>query len=357
MFGEAFGLYTHIRKNRFRSRVLLAGLFVLSYLASFAVILIWLGVQGVPRNVDILRYTTGVFLTALPFVTVGIAIWIFIGYRANVGIVASLTGARSLERTDAPRIYELMENLCISRGMKTPKLMIVEDQALNAFASGVNEKQYTVTLTRGLIDNLDERELEAVIAHELTHIRNEDVKLMIVAVVIAGVISFIAEIAFRSFRFSGSSRSSSSSSNDKSGAAAFIIVGILVLAVAGILASVIRFSLSRSREYLADAGAVELTKNPDALISALLKISGRADLEGVPSGVMDMCIENDPDDVSDIFSTHPSISKRVQALVNYAGGREPAPPKLPDRPTLPSIVESRGPWGTARPARGPWADG
>jgi heat shock protein HtpX len=124
----------------------------------------------------------------------------------------------------------------------------------------------------------------------------------------------------------------------------------MAVIVAGILASVIRFSLSRSREYLADAGAVELTKNPDAMISALLKISGRADISGVPSGIMDMCIENDPDDMSDIFSTHPSISKRVQALVGVAGGR--LPPRLNEmslRPPLTAIVEARGPWGVRHP--------
>ncbi len=356
MVGPTFGLYTHIRRNRFRSRMLLGGLFVLAWIASFAAILIWLGVYGVPRGVDPRGYVMQTFVFAFPFVTVGVAIWIFIGYRANVGIISSLTGAKEMSRSDAPKIYAMLENLCISRGMTTPRLMIVDDPALNAFASGVNEKQYTVTLTRGLIENLTDPEIEAVIAHELTHIRNEDVKLMIVAVVIAGVISFVAEIAFRSLRFSGSSRSSSGS--DKSNAGLLIVVGILVLAVAGLLASVIRFSLSRSREYMADAGAVELTKNPDAMISALLKISGRADLEGVPSGVMDMCFENDPDDMSDIFSTHPSISKRVQALVNNAGGRLPAPARIPDRPDLPSIVVSHGPWAEGpKPGRGPWADG
>jgi heat shock protein HtpX len=238
----------------------------------------------------------------------------------------------------------MLENLCISRGMRTPRLMIVEQQALNAFASGVNDKQYTITVTRGLIDHLDDAEIEAVLAHELTHIRNEDVKLMIVAVVIAGVISFISEIAFRSMRFSGSARSTSNRDGGKAGG--LIVVAIIIMAVAGLLAAVIRFSLSRTREYLADAGAVELTKNPDAMISALLKISGRADLENVPSGVMDMCIENDPDDMSDIFSTHPSISKRVQALVNTAGGKMPPPlPQIPQRPDLPSIVAAHGPWG------------
>ncbi len=343
MIGEAFGLYTHIRNNRLRSRLLLVGLFLLAYLASFGGILAATGVMGVPRGVDPFRHAMANFIMALPLITIGVGLWIVVAYQVNVAIIGAVTGAKGLERGEAPELYEMLENLCISRGMTVPKLMIVEDQALNAFASGVNEKQFTVTVTRGLLEQLDRHEVEAVLAHELTHIRNGDVKLMVIAVVVAGVLSFLSEIAFRGLRFSGSSRSSSS---DNKGAGAAILIGILIMAVAGVLASVIRFSLSRSREYLADAGAVELTKNPDAMISALLKISGRADIEGVPSGVMDMCFENDPDDMSDIFSTHPSISKRVQALINTAGGRlPPKPAAMALRPDLPSIVQSRGPWG------------
>jgi heat shock protein HtpX len=340
--GPAFGLYTHIRNNRIRSRLLIAGLFVLAYAASYGGILMAVGITGAHGMVNPFQFALGNFIAAFPFVTAGVILWIFVGYRMNVAIIGAVTGARGLERAQAPQLYALLENLCISRGMTMPKLMIVEDPALNAFASGVNEKQYTVTVTRGLLDNLSEPEIEAVLAHELTHIRNEDVKLMVIAVVIAGVLSFLSEVMFRSMRFS----SSSSRSSDNKGAGAAILVGMLIIAIAAVLAAVIRFSLSRSREYLADAGAVELTKNPDALISALLKISGRADLSNVPSGVMDMCIENDPDDMSDIFATHPSISKRVQALVTVAGGK--LPPQLAqmaERPDLPSIVTAHGPWG------------
>ncbi len=348
MTGEAFGLYTHIRNNRIRSRLLLVGLFLLAYLASFGGILAATGMGGAYGRQSPFEAAFSTFIAALPFITAGVALWIFIGYRINVAIIGAVTGAKGLERGEAPKLYEALENLCISRGITTPRLMIIEDQALNAFASGVNDKQFTVTVTRGLIENLSEAEVEAVLAHELTHIRNGDVKLMVIAVVIAGVLSFLSEIAFRGVRFSGSS--SRGSSGDNKGAGAAVLVGLLIMAVAGILAAVIRFSLSRSREYLADAGAVELTKNPDAMISALLKISGRADIHDVPSGVMDMCIENDPDDMSDIFSTHPSISKRVQALVSTAGGR--MPPKLAQmalRPDLPSIVQARGPWGPRPP--------
>jgi heat shock protein HtpX len=343
---EAFGLYTHIKSNRRRSVALLIGLFILAYLASFGIILVALGFSDTPVRGSITDEAKRTFLGFWPFITLAVCAWVFIGYRVNVGLISAVTGAKGLDRTQEPRLYRMLETLCISRGMTAPKLMILETPALNAFASGVNEKQYTVTLTRGLIDHLTDPEVEAVMAHELTHIRNGDVKLMIVAVVIAGVISFFGEMMFRGFRFGGPRRSSSD--NGKGGA--LILIGIAILVIAWILALVLRFSLSRSREYLADAGAVELTKNPDAMISALLKISGRADIDDVPSGIMDMCIENDPDDWGDIFATHPSIAKRIQALSTMAGGRmpagaKPAPPPVSDRTPLPEEVESRGPWG------------
>jgi heat shock protein HtpX len=351
---QAFGLYGHITSNRRRSMLMLAGLFMLAYAASFGVILIVEGSGGGSFGGGGRPLQS--FLAAFPFVTLGVAAWIAIGYKINVGLIASVTGAEGLSRTAEPKIHALLEALCISRGVTVPKLMIMESPALNAFASGVNDSQFTITLTRGLIDNLTDAELEAVIGHELTHIRNGDVKLMVIAVVIAGVISFVGEMMFRSFQYGGfrSSRSSSSSSSsdNKGGGGALVIVGIAILLVSWVLAMVLRFSLSRSREYLADAGAVELTKNPDAMISALLKISGRADIDNVPSGIMDMCIENDPDDWGDIFSTHPSIAKRIQALVVTAGGhmpaeRKPAPPKVSERSSLPMEAERRGPWGKA----------
>jgi heat shock protein HtpX len=335
---EAFGLYTHIRNNKIRSGLLLVGLFFLAYLASFGVFLILLGGSG--GSID-LREAMSMFIGAFPFVTAGVALWVFLGFRINVWLIGRVTGARGITREENRELYTLLENLCISRGLPVPRLMIVEDDALNAFASGISPKQYTVTVTRGLLNTLTRTEIEAVLAHELTHIRNGDVRMMVIAVVIAGVISFLGEVMFRGMRL-GSIRSSN---DNRKGGGALVIIGLIILLVTWLLAAVVRFSLSRSREYLADAGAVELTKNPDAMISALLKIAGKADLDHVPSGVMDMCFENDPDDFGDVFSTHPSVAKRVQALVQTAGGRVPAePPKLSERNDLINIVETRGPW-------------
>ena len=211
-----------------------------------------------------------------------------------------------------------------------PKLKIMEDGALNAFASGMNEKQYAVTVTTGLLNALDDAEIEAVLGHELTHIRNGDVRMLVIAVIIAGVISFFAEMFFRMFFYSrGWGRSSGDSDRGKGGAGIAIVISIALIAVAWFLSVVIRFALSRRREFLADAGAVELTKNPDAMISALRKIENRGELEGATSAVMEMCVDNPREGFEDLFATHPSVDSRVDALVRFAGGRDPGPLAVP----------------------------
>jgi heat shock protein HtpX len=180
----------------------------------------------------------------------------------------------------------------------------------------------------------------------------------VVAVVIAGVISFFGELVFRVFFQSGMTwgggRSSSSSSSDKKGGAgAAILIALALVALCWILSIVVRFALSRKREYLADAGSVELTKNPDAMISALRKIEGRGELPGSNSAVMEMCIDNPREGFSNLFDTHPSVEKRVAALVQFAGGHDPGPLALP----LPADVTppDDGAPSEDTPVGGPWA--
>src|SRR5690606_3093631 len=127
----------------------------------------------------------------------GVAIWFVIAWFANTAIIQAATGARPLERKENMRVYNLVENLCISQGMKMPNVYVIEDDALNAYASGINEKTYAVTLTRGIINTLDDAELEGVIAHELAHIRNRDVRLLIVSIVFVGIFAFLSQMAIR----------------------------------------------------------------------------------------------------------------------------------------------------------------
>ena len=394
----AYGLYTHIAANKTRSILLLGGLFVLVYVMVYAGALI----------AEVLTYGAGApadyylaaaahdLIKAFPFATGGALLWIAIAYFFHQKIVDAVTGGEDVTRQQQPRLYNLLENLCISRGIPMPKLKIIESDALNAYATGLNQRQYAVTVTTGLLNALNDQEVEAVLGHELTHIRNGDVQMMVIAVIIAGVVGFFAELFFRSFTnfgyyggyggygrrsWSSSSSDESSSSDNKrgsGGAIIVIIVAVALIALAWLLSQMVRLALSRSREFLADAGSVELTKNPDAMISALRKIENRGELPGATSAVMELCLDNPRQGFSDLFATHPSVDARVQALVKFAGGRDPGPLALPSAPTerpddqtpppLPkgpwsdatdpagaSPDAPSGPWGSAAgPPIGPW---
>ncbi|HEY4203620.1 MAG TPA: M48 family metallopeptidase [Xanthobacteraceae bacterium] len=368
----AYGLYTHIASNKFRSMLLLAGLFVLIYVLVFAGALVAEVMSDSPRTVNFyLAAATHDLIRALPIATIASALWIVIAYFFHQKMIDALTGGHDVTRQEQPRLYNLLENLCISRGIPMPKLKIMESDALNAFATGLNPRQYSVTVTTGLLNALNDQEMEAVLGHELTHIRNGDVQLMVVAVIIAGVIGFVGEMVFRiffngGFRFGGGRSSSSDSDRKGSGGGAIfaILIAAALVALAWVLSQVVRLALSRSREYLADAGSVELTKNPDAMISALRKIENRGELPGATSAVMEMCIDNPREGFADLFATHPSVDSRVQALVKFAGGHDPGPIALPSdiaessdqsQPPLPP-----GPWSDPAPAPnspppGPWS--
>jgi heat shock protein HtpX len=282
-------------------------------------------------------------LKAFPYATGAAALWIVIAYFFHQNMIDAVTGGEDVTRKQQPRLYNLLENLCVSRGIPMPKLKIMDSDARNAFASGLNRWQYAITVTTGLIKALNDQELEAVLGHELTHIRNGDVQLMVTAVIIAGVVGFFGELFFRMFTnlswnssssSSSSSRSSSSSSDSNSkggggGAVGVVIIAVVLILLAWLLSQVVKLALSRSRELLADAGSVELTKNPDAMISALRKIENRGELPGATSAVMELCIDNPREGFADLFATHPSVDSRVQALVKYAGGRDSGRLALP----------------------------
>src|SRR6266446_7688398 len=179
----AYGLYTHIASNKFRSMLLLAGLFVLIYVLVYAGALIAEVVVNSDASVDYyLVAASRDLVKAFPYATGAAALWIVIAYFFHQSIVDAVTGGEDVTRQQQPRLYNLLENLCISRGITMPKLKIMESDALNAFATGLNDKQYSITVTTGLMNRLDDAELEAVLGHELTHIRNGDVRLLVIAV-------------------------------------------------------------------------------------------------------------------------------------------------------------------------------
>lgn len=353
----AYGLQTHIWSNNWRSVLLMAGFPVLLVLLEYALFLLYAGVAGVgdknyQGDAGMFIWAGNMLVQSWPFAIVGTLVWFAIAYFSYQAIIDAATGAHQVTRQQEPKLYNLLENLCISRGITMPALRIMETDAMNAFATGLQKGHYSITVTRGILNALNDDEMEAVLGHELTHVRNGDVRLMVIAVIFVGIFSFVGQMMFRGLWYSGGGIRRSSSSRRDSGGGIAIIVALALIAVAYGLAIVIRFALSRNREYLADAGSVELTKNPDAMISALQKISGNSNIN-VPSEVREMFIENDSSDFDSIFATHPPIQKRIEALVKYAGGHvlEPtaaksapvssAPPKAP----TPSGDRPKGPWG------------
>ncbi|MBI3136384.1 MAG: M48 family metallopeptidase [Bacteroidetes bacterium] len=302
------GLYSQVRSNNFKSTLLLVG-FPTVIVAS-----VWL-VLFILSEFKWEQEQTDVFLRVLPIVVGAVALWFLIAYLFNSKMIEFATHSHTLDRQNNMRVYNLVENLCMSQGRKMPKIQIIESDALNAFASGLNEKTYTITLTRGIINKLNDAELEGVIAHELAHIINKDVRLLIISIIFVGILGFIVQVLFRTLIYGNRG-----SSSDRKKDGRLIIVVLIVSALAYLLTILFRFALSRKREYLADAAAAEMTKRPDALASALRKISGHSEVEEVSSSdVKSMFISNEPkanafSAITGLFATHPPIQKRIAFL-------------------------------------------
>ena len=303
---EYTGIQTQqIRNNR--NSIFLLALFPALLLGMFWVIVFFLNSKG-GGNIN--------FLTQVaPFILVGIGLWFLVAYGIHSKLIQWATGAKPLERIENKRVYNIVENLCIANGMKMPSVFVIEDDSLNAFASGITENSYSLTLSRGIINKLNDEELEGVAAHELTHIRNRDTRLLIISIIFVGVFSFLAEMALRSVRFTGRK-------SDK-GVGVIILVAVVVSALAYFLALLMRFGISRSREYMADAGAAEMTKKPYALANALKKISDDPWIEAVQSRDVAQLFINNPTPSKhnaswdNLFATHPPIEKRIEYLEQF----------------------------------------
>ncbi|MGZ8407680.1 MAG: M48 family metallopeptidase, partial [Caulobacteraceae bacterium] len=319
----ALGLKTYIWNNNLKSLLLLAGFPVLLVLMTYGLTLFLLGWGMLPGGENFAQSMAlaGDYMWAgVPLAVIVALVWFCIAYVGYQWIIDVSTGAHKVERKDEPDLYNMLENLAISRGMRTPALRIIDSSQLNAFATGLHEGRYSVTVTRGLMQSLDRDEMEAVLAHELTHVINKDVRTMVIASIFAGIISVIAEMVFRGlFYVRGSGEKNKN-------AGPLILIGLAIAAIGFALAFLIRMSLSRSREFVADAGSVELTKNPDAMISALRKVSGNSQLRA-PDEVQGLFLDNTPDKAGfmDMFATHPPIEKRIAALVKFAGGQDVKP--------------------------------
>ena len=276
--------------------------------------------SGAPAALERANQTA---LQVLPWLWAGAVLWIVIAYF--MGDQLLLHGARAVEiyREDQPEIYNLVENLCISQGMPTPRIYIIDDSSLNAFATGRDPEHASVALTKGIVLKLERAELEGVVAHELAHIQNRDIRLMLITVAGISFFTFLSEICFRI----GLHSSRRSSKNSGGAAALMFLLGVFFALYGYLIAPLIRLAISRTREFQADATAALMTRHPAALASALRKISTdpRVEVLDEHASMAAMCIENPLHkqslfaSLSGMFSTHPPIEARIAALREMDG--------------------------------------
>ncbi|MGB0935074.1 MAG: M48 family metallopeptidase [Alphaproteobacteria bacterium] len=234
--------------------------------------------------------------------------WFIISYFFNEAISMKMVGAKKVDRKDYPVLYNLTENLAITAGIKMPGLYLMDSSAMNAFAAGVRLDKAVICVTQGLLDGLNKKELEAVLAHEISHIVHKDVRLLTIATIFVGIISFLAELVWR-----GMARSRTRSGKKGGGA---VLIVLAATAIGYLTAFLTKLAISRKREFMADAGAVVLTKDKEAMIGALQKISGNSHIEDISSDMKFMLFDNKKAYLG-FLSTHPPIEKRIEVLKNY----------------------------------------
>lgn len=329
------GLQSQIRRNNRLSVLLLLFFPAIILLMTWVFFALTLGVHPYYDAYGAADYTfdavtvNAAFVEVVPWVVGIVALWFGISYFGNTAMIRSAVGAQPLSRRDCPRVYNIVENLTIAGGMPMPKVNIVEDAQLNAFASGIDTDSYTVTVTTGLLDVLNDEELSGVIAHELTHIRNRDTRLLITSIIFVGIISttlsLVSRVVLRLFLYGGDRRNSNERGGNGAGVLVAIVVAIVCLAIAYFFTVLTRFAISRKREFMADAGGAELCGNPLALASALRKISGNPGLQNVErEDVAQLFIvksaavgEHSFSFFSNLFSTHPDIEERIRILEQF----------------------------------------
>lgn len=294
-------LYQERSSNVLRTWALMTGFFLL-------VILVGWGISYYYNDTSILYFAVGFALLT----NVG-SFWF------SDKLVLSMTGAKKASREEYFDLYTVTENLAIANGMPMPKLYVIQDQAPNAFATGRDEKHAVVAATTGLLAILDRTELEGVIAHELSHIKNKDMLVMTVAVVLAGFLALIADIFLRASMFGGGDR------DNGRGNAIVAVIAIVGIILAPIAAQLIQLAVSRRREYLADASGALLTRYPEGLANALRKISGyTAPMKSANHATAHLFIANPfggraGKTLNSLFATHPPVEERIKRLLGTRG--------------------------------------
>ena len=324
------GIHTQQASNNMKSLLLLL-LFpciLLGVVYVFLVIVNMLGISdpayGETSEVN-WAYVNYEMMHVLPWVVGIVGLWFLIAYFMNTSMVRRATGARPLERRENPRVYNIVENLTMACGMPMPKVNVIDDPMLNAFACGIDDKSYTVTVTTGICDRLNDEELAGVIGHELTHIRNRDTRLLIISIIFVGIMSTIMSLSVR-LMWNNMIFGTRRRDEKNSGGGILLLFVVIILSAIGYFFTLLtRFAISRKREYMADAGGAELCGNPLALASALRKISAHPGLgqvqredvaqlfiihpKGLKSSLAGM--------IDSLFSTHPSTESRIAYLEQF----------------------------------------
>ncbi|MDD3628794.1 MAG: M48 family metalloprotease [Candidatus Humimicrobiaceae bacterium] len=303
-------MYEQIAKNKAKSVIIIIG-----FVAFITVIGFVLGY--------FIDYENSIIF--MIFALIIAAISSFSGYYYSDKMVLGLTGARPLSREENPRAYYMVEGLSIAAGIPTPKIYVISDKGMNAFATGRNPQNGVIVLTEGLLENLNDEELKGVISHELAHIKNYDILLGTIVAIFVGMISIISNIALRSFFFRGGK----SKSNEKSGGGIlsliFLLLGILLIIFSPLIATIIRLAISRNREFLADSTGVLISRYPAGLASALKKISESSKVRTANNATAHLFIANPfgsktKSFFSNLFSTHPPVEERIKRLESMSLG-------------------------------------
>lgn len=292
-------LYKQIQKNK-RKTALLVTLFTVLVLGMG-----W-GIGYIINNDSI----TGIIITGIILI-----IYVPLTYLTAGSQVLSMSGAKEIKRSDHPTLFGIVEELSIAARIPMPKIYIVKDPSPNAFATGIKPEKGAVAFTTGILETLNREELSGVVAHELAHIRNYDIRLMTICIALVGVISLIANFGARLLFFGGGNRNS----NNKKGNPIIMIVALVFIILAPIAAQFVRLAVSRNREYLADATAVEFTRNPVGLVHALEKISGDPrEVENAQAATASMYISKPrrkkKQNKTSLWATHPPITSRIKRL-------------------------------------------
>jgi heat shock protein HtpX len=311
----AFGMYEQIARNK-RDSVMLMGVIVMILLAlGYVIGRAYWGTNS--AGIGLLG-AFGIFAI----------LWSIISYYAGAGMALAVSGAREVTHEQEPQLWNVVEEMAVAGGMPMPKVYVIESDAANAFATGRDPKHAAVAVTRGLLQRLNREELQGVIGHEMSHVRNYDIRFATLVGIMVGMIALIADFFLRS-AFWGGGRRRGSDSGGGNAAAIFFLIALALAVVAPIFAYIVQFAISRRREYLADASGVELTRNPVGLADALEKIAADpVPLQSANRATAHLYIANPLKGKKDkeragLFDTHPPIQERIRILRAMAAGVSP----------------------------------